>query len=414
MKNKLRTSIAGLSIILLSGSAFAQSLLPPNLLNYALFTSAGALTNNGTSSIKGDIGTKDGAVTGFPGYANSGTTTVSGNIDVANDATLQAEADAQTAYTTLINRSNNVILDNPSLGNGTTLLAGTYFLNEAATIDGNLTLSGSSTDIFVIKINGALSAASGSQIILGSGVSAENVYFNVTGQTALASGSTFRGNIVSGGAIILASGAVLAGRGITTAGQINLSANNVDNGFTPLPVTLTSFTVKKGEFQNAQLNWTTTAETNSSKFEVQRSMNGKTWTGIGEVLAKGQSTKSVPYYYSDNSPKKGINMYRLKMIDTDASFSFSTIKSVELNAYQSMALYPNPTVDQLTLDVDDINQIYKIQLTDIFGKSVYSQTKKGSLPITAKVDTAKLSTGMYIASVTRMDGSISVMKILKR
>jgi len=414
MKNKLRILITGLSIILFAGSAFAQSLLPSNLLNYALFTSSGALTNSGTSSIKGSIGTNEGAVTGFPGYANSGSTTVAGTINVANDATLQAAADAQTAYTSLITRSNNFILTNPTLGNGGSLVAGTYFLGEAATINGDLTLIGNSTDIFVIKIDGALSAASGSQIILGSGVSAENVYFNVTGQTALATGSTFRGNIVSGGAIILASGAVLAGRGITTAGQINLSGNNVDNGLAPLPVTLTSFTVTKGEFQNAQLNWITTAETNSSKFEVQRSMNGKTWTGIGEVLAKGESTKSVPYYYSDNSPEKGINMYRLKMIDTDASFSFSTIKSVELTIHQSMALYPNPTVDQLTLDVDDINQIYKIQLTDIFGKSVYSQTKKGSQPVTAKVDTAKLSTGMYVASVTRMDGTVSVMKILKR
>ncbi|TDE15476.1 ice-binding family protein [Dyadobacter psychrotolerans] len=412
MKNKLHLLLTGFGVCL-AGISYGQALLTPALRNYALFTSNGAVTNTETSTIKGNLGTNVGSVTGFPGYANSGTTTVSGTINVQNDETLARAADVQTAYNSLITTATDFIVTNPTFGNGQSLGPGTYFLGEAGSVVGTLTLTGSVNDIFIIKIGGALSAAEGSQVVLSGGAVRENVYFNVSGQVSLATGAVFNGNIVSSGAIILESGASLNGRGLTTAGEINLSGNNVDNGLTSLPVRLTSFIVKKGEFKTAELTWTTAAETNSESFQIQRSSNGKIWASIGSVAAKGESNISLSYNFTDGSAAQGTNMYRLKMIDRDETFAYSSIKSIEFAQQSRTVLYPNPTIDKLTLDVEDMNNIQRIQLTNILGASVYNQSKTTASPLSPSVDTKALATGLYLVRVTRTDGSISVSKIVK-
>lgn len=95
--------------------------------------------------------------------------------------------------------------------------------------------------------------------------------------------------------------------------------NNSTSGIevtAPLPVTLTSFTATK-ENNTALLKWATTQETNSDRFEIERSLGGKEWGKIGTVLSTGESNALRNYSYTDNAPLAGENLYRLKMIDKD-------------------------------------------------------------------------------------------------
>ncbi len=95
----------------------------------------------------------------------------------------------------------------------------------------------------------------------------------------------------------------------------------------PLPVTLTSFIATK-EGQTAQLKWSTTEETNSDRFEIERSQNGKNWDLIGTQKSNGESTSLKNYTFSDVKPLNGENLYRLKMIDRDATYAYSRIQSL--------------------------------------------------------------------------------------
>lgn len=113
-----------------------------------------------------------------------------------------------------------------------------------------------------------------------------------------------------------------------------------------LPVTFVSFAAK-AEGQIANLAWSTTAETNSERFDIQRSQNGKDWKIIGSVSANGESKTILSYSFSDNNPLNGQNFYRLKMIDLDSTFAYSRINNVAFENKSLVNVYPNPAINEL-------------------------------------------------------------------
>lgn len=197
----------------------------PNLgttSGFALFTKAGAFNNNGgasTTNIIGNIGSNSAGVTGFPpGIVN-------GTIYSADATTAQAALDVVTAYTDL-SQVGSVI----GVGlAGQVLVAGVYQTGAASTLNGNITLDaqGDPNALFIIQIGGALSTGINSSVTLVNSASLCNVYWQVAGQFDLGDGSVFRGTIIVNGAINLLDGSSLLGRGLSTAGAINLFNNIV-------------------------------------------------------------------------------------------------------------------------------------------------------------------------------------------
>ncbi len=159
----------------------------------------------------------------------------------------------------------------------------------------------------------------------------------------------------------------------------------------PLPVTLSAFSAKK-EGAVAQLAWATTAETNSAYFEVQHSQDGKNWIALAQVEAKGESKDLETYTYTHTNPF-AVNLYRLKMVDLDDTFTFSAIKSLNFDGQEQMNVYPNPTVDRIKVSSNQ-------QITNV---KVYAQTGALVLNTTpdsaSEVDLTKLSQGTYYVKI---------------
>lgn len=114
-----------------------------------------------------------------------------------------------------------------------------------------------------------------------------------------------------------------------TAGNI---ISNIDAGIRPAgttPVLLVSFTAAMQANNTVILNWQTSAEYNNAYFEVQRSDDGIHFTSIGRI--NGFGTSSLPHSYSfiDKNPIPGIIYYRLKQVDSDGHFIYSTIAIVK-------------------------------------------------------------------------------------
>jgi hypothetical protein len=119
----------------------------------------------------------------------------------------------QTAYTDAAGRSNPNFL-NLGAGNigGKTLTPGLYKFTSAVTIPTDVTISGSSTDVWIFQVAGTLNMSSAVRITLAGGALAKNIFWQTSGAVTLGTTSHFEGNILSQTAINLQTGASINGR----------------------------------------------------------------------------------------------------------------------------------------------------------------------------------------------------------
>lgn len=136
-----------------------------------------------------------------------------------------------------------------------------------------------------------------------------------------------------------------------------------------LPLTLLQFS---GELKNNKVNlaWTTTNETATKEFEIQRQENNK-FIVIGKIAAISASGIHA-YSFTDNQSLPGNSFYRLKMIDKDGNFTYSYILPIKIIAEDlKLTVYPNPVINTATLSFTSIKEgIYQIKITDFSGRII--------------------------------------------
>lgn len=113
----------------------------------------------------------------------------------------------------------------------------------------------------------------------------------------------------------------------------------------PLPVELSSFSAKvSGKI--VKLFWRTETEVNNFGFNIERkTSSGSDWVKIGFVAGSGNSNTPKEYTFSDARVSSGKYYYRLKQLDNDGSFSYSSKVSVDLgqtNQFDIDQNFPNP------------------------------------------------------------------------
>ncbi|OAV45988.1 hypothetical protein [Lewinella sp. 4G2] len=108
-----------------------------------------------------------------------------------------------------------------------------------------------------------------------------------------------------------------------------------------LPVTLAHFGADAGKSE-VRLNWDITEETGFSHYVVERLAGEDGWTKLGEVAGGRPS-----YVFTDESPTRGNNFYRLRMVDLDGAEAFSPVRSVRFG--EAFTLYPTVTSGQVFL-----------------------------------------------------------------
>ena len=126
----------------------------------------------------------------------------------------------------------------------------------------------------------------------------------------------------------------------------------------------------------AYLTWTTSNEINFSHFEVERSIDAKTWTTVRLVKGKYSNTEGG-YQLTDDKAFLQNNqvLYRLKMVNNDGTFTYSNIQTLvrKETSKESIKLYPNPTYNDVYLTIESAsNTVKKIEIVDMLGK-VYQE-----------------------------------------
>ena len=164
----------------------------------------------------------------------------------------------------------------------------------------------------------------------------------------------------------------------------------------PMPVTLSKFDVKK-EGNAATLSWATTSESNSDHFDVEQSTDGKKWINVAIVPAKGESKELASYHYTHTNPS-AVNLYRLKMVDRDETFAYSSIKNLNFDEDPNMLVYPNPTSGKLLFN--NSSMVSNIKIYTASGVLILNTTPTGN-----EIDLSKLSQGTYFVKIN--NGSVT-------
>lgn len=192
--------------------------------------------------------------------------------------------------------------------------------------------------------------------------------------------------------------------GATTLSNLNAAYYLYDDfsvSLSTLPVSLISFTARAAEKGIVNLSWSTSQEVNSHYFEVQHSQDARRWTPVARVDASSESETTQTYNYQHANPNKGNNYYRLKMIDRDGTFSFSTARSITLEKLVQASLYPNPTSGTFFLKDIDQNKIKSVNVYSSLGIQVGQHT--GALP--SEGIKINWGAGLYFVSVAMVDGT---------
>ncbi len=153
------------------------------------------------------------------------------------------------------------------------------------------------------------------------------------------------------------------------------------NTVNALPVELLSFKAKELDFR-IELAWETASEINNDLFEIQKSIDGEKFEKIGQVAGNGNSTLEQTYTFSDLSPVKGIQYYRLKQVDYNGDYELSNTIMLKYSlgiANQLPIVFPNPTTgDNINLIIPPDEEVIDIIIYDEKGvriKSQYSAVK---------------------------------------
>lgn len=233
------------------------------------------------------------------------------------------------------------------------------------------------TNDMTINTGSVVIIRSGSLLIVGNNFENKNNSDGVTINGAV----SVIGNFTNG------AGADIAGSGIITVTGTNTNSGTVFSSgvcgsgnctyASGLPIELISFSSTVRE-NNVSLAWITASETNNAYFLVEKSQGGFEYSFVRRISGNGNSSQAINYETIDNTPFSGTSYYRLTQVDFDGTARVVSIISVEMantNLF-SVFVYPSPVQPNgaIRLSVNfDSNENVVISITDINGKTIYSE-----------------------------------------
>jgi hypothetical protein len=198
------------------------------------------------------------------------------------------------------------------------------------------------------------------------------------------------------------------------------NATNLPNGYytiiynpnSVLSTTLGNFSVTKLSADAALAKWSVDPGSGQRYFDLQRSTDGLKFTSIGTEAATDNNSIAESYSYTDHSPSRGINYYRLAMVDAAGVISYSPVGILTFSESSCpVTLYPIPAKDILHISAPGISEARNIDLVSVSGQvlETYSISKLDG----ANLSVSRLPVGSYFVRI-RGGGQSYVLSFLKQ
>ncbi|MDQ3277817.1 MAG: T9SS type A sorting domain-containing protein, partial [Bacteroidota bacterium] len=177
---------------------------------------------------------------------------------------------------------------------------------------------------------------------------------------------------------------------------------------TPLPVKLMNVTARR-QGTNVLVQWKVGSETNVVRYEIEvargtDALQAGLFAKIGDIVSSGTTASAKDYSFTDAEPDKfGMQYYRLKIVNADGSFQYSSVQVVQFEDAILWQVYPNPGSGAFSLvyQVNNLSSIHA-KLFDAKGRLVkeISSTATG-FPQKLNIDISanNYASGLYLLRV---------------
>lgn len=175
-----------------------------------------------------------------------------------------------------------------------------------------------------------------------------------------------------------------------------------------MPIELTQWTATNLE-ESVLLEWTTASEENNDYFAIERSIDGVTWKVLGHVGGAGTTSATHYYSFEDTKPVSGISYYRLKQVDFNGEYTYSSVKCINrpANADKMYKAYVNQDIDAFIVQGEEIAACN----IEVYNNLGVKMTNLSFNPISTDkvvINVGQLPIGTYFIKIC--NGSKSVVK----
>lgn len=172
----------------------------------------------------------------------------------------------------------------------------------------------------------------------------------------------------------------------------------------PLGVNWGNFTAKNTD-GNVALNWETLSEKNADYFAIEHAGEDFQFQTIGIVECTGTTDQLSHYQFTHRSPINGMNYYRLRQVDTDGTWNYSTIAAINFRSDVLSASYFRET-QQLVFS-QSFETGSTIEVYTAGGQLIHRSVPEEN----QQVINCQLSSGILMVKVSEDSGNVQFLKV---
>ena len=168
----------------------------------------------------------------------------------------------------------------------------------------------------------------------------------------------------------------------------------------PLPLTWNSFDAELNKANQTELTWSTSSETNTQSFDVEKSTDAIHWTSIHQEAAAGNSKTERTYKTIDLNVAVGTTYYRIKQIDIDQQATYSSVQKVVRHSDEEVLIYPNPCNTMLIISLKNSTQHANIEIFTLDGRLI---SRESSNQANHSINVESLPKGTYVIRISNTE-----------
>ncbi len=177
-----------------------------------------------------------------------------------------------------------------------------------------------------------------------------------------------------------------------------------------LPLNIRDFTVEKQAENKALLSWSGFEDNSipfSYHYEIQKSIDGKNFTAVGEVVSNPSGTNSYNFTYVTKPGENGFIYFRIRQVYSNGYSRLSEIKQIKLDGSvpPKFIIFPNPSNGNIGIKFAN-NQGDK-KLLQIFNSQGQKVLQKEIEATGTYYLTSTLQAGAYWVKLTDMATQLS-------